>query len=104
MEMPARGETQQQGEHGGEIVQTQVEGQVGQADRQHGGLRRTAERAQRHQPHQHPDQRTQREQGLADEAHVARRHQSGQPDRQPGAGGKQQGVDGQEGRHVRSGL
>jgi hypothetical protein len=39
-----RDETQQQGEHRGEIVEAQVEGQVGQADRQHGGFRRTAER------------------------------------------------------------
>jgi hypothetical protein len=38
-----RDETEQQGEHGGEIVEPQMEGQVGQADDQHRGLCRTAE-------------------------------------------------------------
>ena len=95
-----RCKTKQQGEHGRKVVQPQVEGQIRQADHQHGCLRRAAESTQRHHADQHPDQCTEREQDLADDVGITRREQSEQPDGQPGAGGNQQEVDGQETGHV----
>jgi hypothetical protein len=96
-----RDETDQHGEDRRQVVQAQMERQVGQADGEHGDLRRFAEGVQGDDAGRHADQGARREQYLGDEARVARRQQPGQSDREPSAGGDQQGVDGQQIGHVR---